>query len=175
MLELLLGSTYGDVAKWQGRGLQSPYPRFESGRRLQECAAADGLPVGRSCFRSASGALRTRNDRLGISPAGTRRMGASLSRVLQLDALRLFEATESPLDIPRVGDVLDRPLDDLGGNVGIALTRLSQGHGCSSYYDFCCDDWCVVMTPTRTSVRSCSCERQATGPGIAAEPRLARS
>jgi hypothetical protein len=26
----------GDVAKWQGRGLQSLYPRFESGRRLQE-------------------------------------------------------------------------------------------------------------------------------------------
>jgi hypothetical protein len=25
----------GDVAKWQGRGLQSLYPRFESGRRLQ--------------------------------------------------------------------------------------------------------------------------------------------
>ena len=29
------GRTYGDVAKWQGRGLQSLYPRFESGRRLQ--------------------------------------------------------------------------------------------------------------------------------------------
>jgi hypothetical protein len=38
------GQARGDVAKWQGRGLQSPYPRFESGRRLQdfhqrECAA----------------------------------------------------------------------------------------------------------------------------------------
>ena len=25
---------YGDVAKWQGRGLQNPDRRFESGRRL---------------------------------------------------------------------------------------------------------------------------------------------
>ena len=30
-----LRSPHGDVAKWQGRGLQSPHPRFESGRRLQ--------------------------------------------------------------------------------------------------------------------------------------------
>ncbi len=39
-------SLYGDVAKWQGRGLQSLYPRFESGRRLQKptwaCPESDG-------------------------------------------------------------------------------------------------------------------------------------
>ena len=28
-------SNRGDVAKWQGRGLQNPHHRFESGRRLQ--------------------------------------------------------------------------------------------------------------------------------------------
>ena len=35
-------SFFGEVAKWLGRGLQSLYPRFESGLRLQATSGRSG-------------------------------------------------------------------------------------------------------------------------------------
>ena len=37
----------GGVAEWLGRGLQSPPPRFESGRRLQDALFSGSQPRGR--------------------------------------------------------------------------------------------------------------------------------
>ena len=47
---------HGDVAKWQGRGLQSPHPRFESGRRLQDAREPRCSAAGLSSCRA--GAVR---------------------------------------------------------------------------------------------------------------------
>ena len=67
----------------------------------------------------------------GDAVRGWRNEGMRLARVLELDALRLLETSQATLDVARVRDVLDGPLNDLSRYVGIALSRLSQGHGCS--------------------------------------------
>ena len=48
--------------------------------------------------------------------------------VLELDSLRLVEAEEPTLEVLRIGDVLDRPLQDLAGHERVALA-LSRGRG----------------------------------------------
>ena len=126
------GHPYGDVAKWQGRGLQSLHPRFESGRRLQRIRTRARQRFrwrARRVFSPGSENSRMIGARGAVRAMKLSRTGSALlgsDHALKPDGL--LELHESPVQIVGVVDVLDGPRDDALGYERIALARLLERH-----------------------------------------------